>query len=209
MKYLRSFLITAVLALLSLSVASASSVAKPVPLALFPAATVPALNVTQYLGKWYQVCDNWLVNATFEKNGVCVCATYSQRSDGKIKVFNQQRILTPTGPEKNITGYAYVPDSTQPGQLKVHFDVSPIDGQYWVYHLGPTAGPDNLYQYSIVSDQFKTSLYVLVRDVEEFYLKFHDEVMDKVTALGFVGFNAPIRTPQTGCPGVSASVAKL
>lgn len=43
----------------------------------------------------------------------------TQREDGKIGVLNSQRLKTETGVGKNITGYAYIPDTKQPGKLKV------------------------------------------------------------------------------------------
>jgi len=44
---------------------------------------------------------------------------------------------SPTGELGGILGYAYVPNSNEPGKLKVHFDVAPIDGNYWIIKLGP------------------------------------------------------------------------
>lgn len=44
---------------------------------------------------------------------------------------------SPYGPLNNITGYAYVPNSNKPGELKVHFPVNPIDADYWIIELGP------------------------------------------------------------------------
>ncbi len=43
-----------------------------------------------------------------------------------------------------MTGYAYVPDASEPGQLLVHFDnTSAFDAPYWVLEIGPV-NDDNL-----------------------------------------------------------------
>ncbi|XP_015750135.1 PREDICTED: temperature-induced lipocalin-1-like [Acropora digitifera] len=94
--------------------------------------TVSSLNVTKYLGRWYQIYADAVVTSTFERDAVCVTADYTLRKDEKIGVLNSERLKTPKGKGKNITGYAYVPDPKYPGKLKVHLDGVPIDAQYWV-----------------------------------------------------------------------------
>ena len=42
-----------------------------------------------------------------------------------------------TGPIHDITGYAYIPNPSEDSKLKVHFDVSPVDADYWVVAVGP------------------------------------------------------------------------
>merc|ERR1712146_592983 len=44
---------------------------------------------------------------------------------------------SPTGDARGILGYAYAPNASEPAELKVHFDVNPVDGNYWVVKLGP------------------------------------------------------------------------
>ena len=41
----------------------------------------------------------------------------------------------------------------------------------WVILLGPQAGSDNFYQYSVVSDPYRLFLFVLCRDVDDFRAK--------------------------------------
>ena len=57
---------------------------------------------------------------------------------------------SPTGKPEGILGYAYVPNSNEPGKLKVHFDVSPSDGNYWIIKLGPVI--DEKYDWVVVSE---------------------------------------------------------
>ena len=69
---------------------------------------------------------------------------------------------------------------------------------YWVVDLGPVE--NNMYQYSIVSDDKKLSLFVLARNVSEFYEKYDTTVLNKLDTLGFNTFiNKPIPTNQDNC----------
>ena len=52
--------------------------------------TVKELDLDAYLGTWYEVVASRFVHLTFERNGFCVSATYSDRPDGTINVFNAQ-----------------------------------------------------------------------------------------------------------------------
>ena len=48
---------------------------------------------------------------------------------------------SPSGEVRGILGYAYIPNSNEPGKLKVHFDQAYTnlfgDANYWVVALGP------------------------------------------------------------------------
>ena len=47
----------------------------------------------------------------------------------------------------------------------------------WIILLGPeTFGDDGLYQYSVVTNSGKTSLFVLARDPETFRADYNEEV---------------------------------
>ena len=50
--------------------------------------TIKELDIDAYLGTWYEVVASRFVHLTFERNGFCVSATYSNRPDGTINVFN-------------------------------------------------------------------------------------------------------------------------
>lgn len=161
--------------------------------------TVDELKTESYLGRWFQMYASPSVMNTFEKGCVCVTADYGLRSDGKISVHNVCAKDTPNGPLDIIDGYAYVPDASEPGQLKVHFDTNPVDAPYWVLALGPL-NSNNEYDWSIVSDNFGSTLFVLARDVKEFQSKYEAEVLALVKELGFTRFyNKPIETLHEGC----------
>lgn len=164
--------------------------------------TVSELNVDQYSGTWFQMYSNFPVMSTFEKDNVCVTAQYGPPNPSNkladVSVKNTARLLEPTnGTIAGITGYAYIPDTSEPGKLKVHFDQgSPRDGDYWVADLGPI-NSDNKYDYAIVTDNLGLTLYVLGRDVKEFNMKYDSDVLDKLDDLGFSGkVKQPIPTYQ-------------
>ncbi|CAH3145606.1 unnamed protein product [Pocillopora meandrina] len=117
--------------------------------------------------------------------------------DGKVGVLNSERLRTPTGEGKNITGYAYIPDPNQPGKLKVHLGGVPVDAPYWVVKLGPPTFGEGLYQYSVVTDNLQITLFVLARDVDTFKSQYDEEVRNWLTENGFTRFyNKPVATLQ-------------
>ena len=112
-------------------------------------------------------------------------------------MINTARLTDPTnGTIAGINGYAYIPNQTEPGKLKVHFDQgAPKDADYWVADLGPVN--NNMYDYAIVTDNLGLTLYVLGRDVSEFNIKYNSDVLEKLDALGFNGeLKKPIPTYQ-------------
>jgi len=171
---------------------------------------VTSLDIASYTGLWYQMSADAVVYNSFEKDAQCVTATYGSNADGTISVLNYASIGSPNGADPYvINGYAYVPDASQPGQLKVHFDSSdaaPFDAPYWVLALGPVNPATKLYDWAIVSDNLSYFLFVLARDVATFNTVYRTEVMSLVTSLGFTGHKAPIETYQgTDCVYGSAS----
>jgi lipocalin len=70
-----------------------------------------------------------------------------------------------------------------PGELTVHLNGVPHDAPYWVYNLGPEY--DGFYDWAIVSDPLKLSLFVLARDVEYYYAEYDSEVLEILESYGF------------------------
>lgn len=161
-------------------------------------AQVSELNRTQYLGRWYQVYADLFVDATFENSSFCDTADYGLYPNNTISVWNRERQYNVTGPEREIFGWAATDDSTKPGELTVHLQTTGIGAPYWVYQLGPVVRDQ--YEYSIVSDNLKLSLFVLARNVTRFMDKYNRNVTDYLTEQGFTNLlNSPILTPQEGC----------
>jgi apolipoprotein D and lipocalin family protein len=159
--------------------------------------TVNQLDVSKYVGRWYQMYADQLVYSTIEPNAQCVTADYAAKSDGTISVHNYQTTGSPNSGFYTIDGYAYVPNAAEPGQLKVHFDsVGGADAPYWVLELGPVNSA-GFYDWSIVSDPFAAYLFVLARNVDTFNSQYDAEVTAKLKDLGFTKkSNSPIPTYQ-------------
>ena len=66
----------------------------------------------------------------------------------------------------------------------------------WVVQLGPSTC-NGEYQYSVVTDPYKLTLFVLARNVTEFKQNYDKEVLAKLKEQGFTWFfNRPIKTYQ-------------
>jgi lipocalin len=164
----------------------------------FAFAQITELNRTQYLGRWYQIYSDLFVDATFENRSFCDTADYGVYPNNTISVLNRERQYNGTGPEREIYGWADTENSARPGELTVHLQTTAFGAPYWIYQLGPVEKEE--YQYSIVSDPLKLTLFVLARNVSKFMDKYNKNVTDYLTEQGFTGLiNSPILTPQEGC----------
>ena len=164
------------------------------------AQTVPAVNQTAYLGRWYQVYSDLAVEATFENSSYCDTADYGLYPNGTISVLNRERQYSVDGPERVIYGWAAAENSANPGQLTVNLQTTEFPAPYWIYQLGPETYNGSLYEYSIVSDPFKLTLFVLARNLTEFAAYWQTEVLSWLEKNGFTRLlNTPIATVQDGC----------
>lgn len=139
---------------------------------------VPVVNTTEYLGRWYQVIGSDY-NLFFMSNGTCVTADYGLDGNN-ITVLNRQLYK---GKMESISGYAIGTNPDLQGELKVYLEGVPVPGQYWIYDLGEIIG--NQYSYSIVSDEFYITLFVLVRDLVYYNKYLKDQLGQEIANLGF------------------------
>lgn len=161
-------------------------------------AQVTDLNRTQYLGRWYQIYSDLFVDATFENSSFCDTADYGVYPNNTISVWNRERQYNTTGPERQIFGWAEAEDPSKPGELSVHLQTTGFGAPYWIYQLGPVH--QDQYEYSIVSDPFKLTLFVLARNVSKFMTHYNENVTEYLTEQGFTDLlNSPILTAQDGC----------
>jgi len=155
--------------------------------------TVKELDVNKFIGLWYQMYSDPAVLATFEKDAYCATATYGIQADGNISVHNAARLGGTNGTLSVIDGYAYGSDPNEPGQLLVHFDEgSPVDGAYWIVDLGPV-NKDGLYDWTIVSNNHGSDLFVLARDVDTWFAEYDTSVIAEVNSLGLSYGPVPIK----------------
>ncbi|XP_023933028.1 uncharacterized protein LOC106181948, partial [Lingula anatina] len=117
-------------------------------------------------------------------------------SNTTVSVFNAQRTKTPTGEAHTIRGFAYTTE--EPGKLAVKLDGVPVKAPYWIIKLGPqTFSTNGQYEYAVVTDNFRVTLFVLARDPEGFKLKYDQEVKQFVKDAGFTEWlNEPLETYQ-------------
>ena len=134
--------------------------------------TVSHVDLNQYIGTWYEIAR--LPNR-FEKGLEHVSATYSFREDGKIKVLNGGR--DSIGNWKQSIGKAWVPDSDQPGRLKVQF-FWPFAGNYYIIAL------DEEYQYALVGDPSRKFLWVLSK-TKQLDSDIYNQLLDIAENSGF------------------------
>ena len=162
--------------------------------------TVRELNTSAYYGRWYQMYSDLIVEATFENSSYCDTADYGLWPNGTISVLNRERQYSVDGPERIINGWAAVENKSEPGQLTVHLQTVEFGAPYWIYELGPMTYNGSMYEWSIVSDPLKATLFVLARNVTTFYERWNTNVSYILKTLGFNGlFNTPLLTKQLGC----------
>ncbi|MDZ7280218.1 outer membrane lipoprotein Blc [Pantoea eucrina] len=130
-------------------------------------------DASRYLGKWYEIAR---LDHRFERGKDHVTATYSERSDGGIRVVNRGYDVKKKAWSES-EGKAYFTGDRQTAALKVSF-FGPFYGGYNVIAL------DDDYQYALVSGPNRGYLWLLSRqptvpdDVKQRYLAL-------ATSLGF------------------------
>ena len=161
---------------------------------------VTELNRTLYLGRWYQAYSDFAVEATFENNSYCVTADYGLYPNNTVSVLNRERQYNVSGPVRRVLGWADVANTSQPGELTVHLQTTDFPAPYWVYELGPATYNGSLYEYSVVSDPLKFTLFVLARNLTTFFAEWSSGVLERLKANGYTDFwNTPVLTVQDGC----------
>lgn len=139
-----------------------------------PLAVVPSVDIKRYSGTWYEIAR--LPNR-FEKDLICVTATYTIRDDGRIDVLNQGIPKTDRSKIEEAKGIAKIPDAADPAKLKVSF-FWPFSGDYWILDL------DDAYQYVLIGEPSRKFLWILARQkqIEE---SVYQRLSEKAKNLGF------------------------
>ena len=157
---------------------------------------VEELDLNKYQGTWYEAYDN-LFDETFQKGGSCVRADYTLNNEGTVDVLNRE--VNFYGEIESIVGKAYYEEGHTGGELTVDLEGTPFPAPYWVIELGPIV--NNLYDYAIVSDDNQLSLFILARNVTEFFEKYDKQVLQSINEFGFTSlYNEPRIFDQENCP---------
>eukprot|EP00929_Paragymnodinium_shiwhaense_P064488 TRINITY_DN32294_c0_g1_i1.p1 TRINITY_DN32294_c0_g1~~TRINITY_DN32294_c0_g1_i1.p1 ORF type:complete len:213 (+),score=15.71 TRINITY_DN32294_c0_g1_i1:46-639(+) len=153
-------------------------------------ATVSNFEVTDYLGRWYEIAVSAQFRSFFEKELQCTTALYSKgtESDAPVLVYNSGRYGAPDGPIKGANGTARVVSGAK---LEVTF-TPPSLGIYSPYWIVDLIGDANKgYQVSMV---FSCNSILGITEVESFWILSrtpelpagvtYESLMEKATALG-------------------------
>jgi lipocalin len=138
--------------------------------------TVPSVDVSRYLGTWYEVGS---VKQFFSVGLVNTTANYSLLPDGTIRVENSGNYFSATGPESRIVGSA-VPVDASNARLNVSFsgfNSADPPGNYWVVDLDPD------YRWAVVSDPTGTTAFLLSR-TKVVSPALYQELLDRAAAKG-------------------------
>ena len=157
---------------------------------------VDTLDLSMYSGRLYEVYQDTF-DMSFQGEGTsCAVADYMMTTNN-ITVVNSQ--FNKYNRVEQISGYAYYEPGNSGGDLSVSLQGVPGgDKPYWVISLGPVVNKQ--YQYSIVSDPKRLSLFVLTRDVETFYKDYDKQVLDILADFGYTKYiNKPLPMSQEGC----------
>lgn len=122
-------------------------------LRLPPLETVEHVDLSRYLGTWYEIAS---FPQSFQRGCTATTATYALREDGGIDVLNRCRIGSTDGKEKTARGRARVVDRVTNAKLLVSF-FRPFWGDYWIIELADD------YSYAVVGHPGRDYLWILAR----------------------------------------------
>lgn len=136
--------------------------------------TVKNVDLTRYLGKWYEL---YRMPFKYEKDLMNVTATYSFNADSTIKVYNEGYVGGPNGKHKTAIGKAKVPNISEPGRLRVSF-FGPFYSDYLIVELD-----DINYQWALVISKNKKLCWILCRK-PGINIEIKDRLIEKAKTLG-------------------------
>jgi apolipoprotein D and lipocalin family protein len=136
--------------------------------------TVPSVEVSRYLGTWYEISS---FPQRFQRGCHATTATYSLLDDGEIEVVNRCNKDALDGPEEIARGRARVVDKTTNAKLEVSF-FRPFWGDYWIVDLGAN------YEFAVVGHPEREYLWILSRtpSMEE---SVYQEILARLTEQGY------------------------
>ncbi|GEO03035.1 membrane protein [Adhaeribacter aerolatus] len=137
-----------------------------------PLATVAAVDLNRYAGKWYEIAA---FPQRFQKGCHCTTAEYQVNPEGYVEVFNACRKNKPTGKLKSIKGKAFAVPGSNNSKLQVQF-FWPFTGDYWVLALAED------YSYAVVGTPDRDNLWILSRTpamAPTLYARLVQEIAEK------------------------------
>jgi apolipoprotein D and lipocalin family protein len=122
-----------------------------------PVQTVAAVDLTRYLGTWYEIArfpNSFQDSPT--RRCVATTATYAARPDGQVAVTNRCLDAANDNRETVANGTAYAVAGSNNARLRVTF-FWPFYGDYWVIGLAPD------YRWAVVGAPGRDYLWILSR----------------------------------------------
>ena len=124
-----------------------------------PVQTVPAVDLTRYVGDWFEVAR--FPNRFQRQCAGEVTANYTRRADGRITVVNRCR--TGDGTRTEAQGIARVVEPRTSAKLKVRFAPAVLSflpfvwGDYWILGIADD------YSWAVVGSPERKYLWILAR----------------------------------------------
>lgn len=134
-----------------------------------PLETVPSVDVSRYVGKWYEIAS---FPFSYQEGCSCTTAEYEVLEDGVLKVINSCK---KEGKIDQAVGKAFVVEGTNNTKLRVQF-FWPFRGDYWVIDLADD------YSYAVVGVPSRKYCWILSRIVtmsDDVYAGILERVKEK------------------------------
>lgn len=159
------------------------------------------LNVTKYLGIWYEIATTASMRDTWEHNCDCTYANYTADAKG-VLVTNGCRRGSVSAPYTFAVGQAIVPDSSEPGKLAVRFSNFSPYAPYWVIIIDADYTQAVVWSCNDVVGKEEYALWVLSR-TQSLSEADYSALVAKASAItGIDASQALIPTLQAGCKPV-------
>jgi apolipoprotein D and lipocalin family protein len=139
-----------------------------------PLATVPAVDLEKYAGKWYEIAA---FPQRYQKGCHCTSAEYRPHPKGYIEVLNACRKKSANGELETASGKAFPVAGSNNSKLKVQF-FWPFKGDYWIIDLADD------YSYAVVGSPDRESLWILAR-TPQLDETIYARLLSGITAKGF------------------------
>ncbi len=113
---------------------------------------MPDVNIKRYTGTWHELAR---IPNKYEQGLERVTATYHQKKNGRLSIRNMG--YDDKGQSHFVCGQAYVPDSANPGHLRVSFVIP----YYWFYGDYNILYVNKSYDLALVSGADSGYLWIL------------------------------------------------
>jgi lipocalin len=146
--------------------------------------------LSKYMGNWYQIYTDQFIKSSILREGSCITANYSLINNKSFNIYSQMNLMNRT---ISISGIGIINNLLEPEKMDIIFDYGG-NGENWIYSLGPIY--NDLYDYVIISDSHKISLFVLTRNIERYNLLYNKTVINYIKENDFPD---PILINQNDC----------